>query len=182
MSVYSPKPAPFDPEQLSRYVESELIAIAENLNSSVQRAYGGLFQVAAPVIVASSVGTPIVYDAFDQELPNETESAGVLVSVPDSSLTILTAGVFLLDFSATSIAIPVNAEYIFELTKNGVLGPAGGRVDPSNQSAAATIAFGGIVNYERGDVLQVLITSPSLDDWTAESSQFFVHRVSESFD
>jgi len=181
MPFYSPGPVPLDMKGLPAYLNNEFERISNVLSGAVKLAFGGLFQE-APTFTTVLTPVPIIFDPYDTELPIGSEPQGTIPDLTTGTITILTAGIFQVSFSTTGINIPPNAEYDFVATVNGVPGPAGGAVDPSNQTDRVTIAFSGIVAYVRGDVLAVEVASPSSDDWESANAQFLVTRISDAQD
>ena len=45
-----------------------------------------------------------------------------------------------------------------------------------------TAIITGLVTVAKGDVVTVLASSSTSNDWTSSESQFFIYRVSDSFD
>ena len=181
MPRYAPGPVPLDLRGLPAYLNNEFERISNVLNDAVKLAFGGLFQAAGNFVTAL---TPvfIIFDPYDTQLPIGAEPQGTLPDVSTGEITILTAGIYDVSFSTTGINLPPNAEYEFVATRNGVQGPAGGTVDPSNQTDRITISFAGIVQYSRGDVVAVEVASPTSDDWESVNGQFVVFRISDAQD
>ncbi len=181
MPRYSPGPVPQDPTGLPSYLNGEFERIADVLNGGVKLSFGGLFQ-SAPSVITPLTPVPVIFNPYDVELPFGSEPQGIEPNLLTGELTVLTAGIYSIMFSSTGINVPVNAEYDFAATNNGVAGPAGGSVDPSNQTDRITMAFGAIVAFERGDIIAITAASPSSNAWESANSQFLAFRISDSSD
>ena len=181
MPQYSPGPVPQDVSGIPSFLNGEFERIADVLNGAVKLSFGGLFQ-AAPSVITPLGLVPVIFNPYDSQLPFGAEPQGTDPNLATGEITILTGGIYAITFASTGINIAVNAEYDFSATLNGVAGPAGGSVDPSNQTDRITMAFGGIVNYVRGDVIAVVASSPTSNAWESTNSQFLCFRISDSTD
>ena len=180
MPLYSPGPVPLDPAQLQLYLQTELTRIADILSGAVERAYGGLIQTTPSVIVPL---TPVLapFDVWDAITPIISLPEGVEADPTNGSLTILTPGVYIGFLFTTSAVLPINAQYEFRFARNGVPQDANTQIDPSNQTDRITAEIYGIVTFAKGDVVTVLASSATSDDWTSSESQLFTFRVSDRF-
>ena len=115
-------------------------------------------------------------------MTGDAEPQGTDPDIATGTITILTGGIYSVEFTTTNTAVPNNAEYDMYLTRNGIAGPVGGEVEPGNQAERLTLTFGGIVQYFRGDVVAVEALSTSGDDWLSSYAQFMVYRISDSND
>lgn len=181
MPQYAPGPVPQDVRGMPAFLNNEFERIANVLNGAVKLSYGGLFQAASPVNQVLGVA-PVTFNTFDTLLPGLAEPQGTLPEIATGEITILTGGIYAVNFTTTNSAVPINSAYEFVLARNGVAGPVGGSVDPSNQTDFITLTFGGIVRYDRGDVASVLADSATSDDWLSQYAQFMVYRISDSSD
>ena len=181
MSLYVPNPTPTGGDAvLANYLATELNNIAFSLNEKPDIAFGGLNLIAGPV--TQQIGlVAVVYDAFDAERP--TRPSGVTPDATADTLTVLTAGVYLVQFIANLINLPINATFVFELFLNGVGTGFEVGVDPSNQTAQQFLIGGGFVDLIRGDVLDIRVIADQ-DFRTLETStvSFFTTRQSASSD
>ena len=181
MPQYSPGPVPQDPRGLPSFLDNEFERISNVLNGAVKLSFGGLFQAASSVLTPLTPA-PIIFNPYDQRLPIGGEPQGTDPDLATGEVTILTGGIYSSLFSTTGINVPLNSEFLFTATRNGVAGPADGEVDPSNQTDRVTITFAGIVQYQRGDVIAVEASSLTSDTWESSNAQFLCFRVSDSQD
>ena len=181
MPNYVPGPVPLDPLALSQYLQAELQRVSDFLAGAVSRSYGGLVQSPGDVVTLLTP-VPALFDPWDLVTPAISLPAGVEADAAAGTLTFLTAGVYAGYFFTTSSLLPVNAQYEFRFARNGVAQDANTVIDPSNQTDRMTAIITGLVTVAKGDVVTVLASSSTSDDWTSSESQFFIYRVSDSFD
>ena len=179
---YAPEPVPNieGNEQLRQWLTSEFEKIQSAVNLKPDIAFGGLNLVGGNT--TQQVGlTPVLYVAFDNVAPNRP--VNVLPNATTDGLTVLTAGVYLIQFVANLVNLPVNGQFIFELFINGVGTTLQVAVDPSNQTSQMFMIGSGLLDAARGDLLQVFVSS-DLDFRTLETQtcSFYSIRVSASFD
>ena len=180
MPRYVPEPVPEiadDAQELRRYLFQELDRISESVNQKVDRAYGGIFQTAALVIISPLTPAPVLFNPFDIVTPERPD--GVLGAPTLGSLAVLSGGAFQMSFSASVVNIPPNAEYGFLLAVNGVSTGLGGEIAPSNQTDNVLIGINLLVNAQKGDIFTMLINSDTSTDAQIEGAEFSLARVSE---
>ena len=177
---YSPEPVPDfedDTQELRRYLFQELDRISEAVNQKTDRAYAGIFQGAATIIISPLTPVQILFDVFSEVTPEQPD--GVEGIPADGSLTVLSGGAFNMSFSVSIGNIPPNAEYEFELAVNGVGTGRGGEVEPSNQTDAVLVGVSILINAQKGDIFTILISSATSSDAEIDGSEFSMSRVSE---
>lgn len=179
MGRYIPEPTPVgtDVTELQRYIGQELQRIADSVNIKVDRAYGGIFQTTALVIISPLTAAPVLFDVFDIVTPERPD--GVEGLPAQGSLIVLSGGAYQMAFSTSVVNIPVNATYGFLLAKNGVSTGLGGEINPSNQTSNVLIGVNILVNAQKGDVFTMLINSDTNDDAEITGAEFSMTRVSE---
>ena len=174
MSNYDPSPVPNNPADLKRYLDDELARIAIALNGAVMVAFGGM--VSEDVATVPLTTTPVPLLVFDKFEPQRR--IGVEPDITAATLTVLDGGVYQTLFVGTISAIPTGVQVFIEFTINGIQARTI-LVDPSNQTAASSVAFGSLARVNRGDVLAVVAyinsgaASPNFEDCS-----LFVTRVS----
>ena len=179
MPRYTPEPVPLsdEPAPFRRYIDQELTRIAEALNVKVDRAYGGIFQTTATVIISPLDVNPVLFDPFDTVTPERPD--GVLGIPSLGTLAVLSGGAYQMSFSTSVVNIPPNAEYGFLLAKNGVSTGLGGEIAPSNQTDNVLLGVNILVNTLKGDIFTMLINSSTNTDAEIEGAEFSMNRVSE---
>ena len=181
MPNYIPGPVPLEQKDIAVYIQGELQRISNTLAKAVKHAFGGMVQTGAPVVVPLTPAF-ITLNVWDTETPILSEPDGIEVDVTTGEMTVLTAGVFAIFFSSTNPALPVNADYEFSATADGVQTPAKASIDPSNQTDAFTASIQGIAQLDKGVVVTIEIASSTSDDWTSNASEFFIFRISDTVD
>lgn len=179
MPRYVPEPIPLseEPDALRRYIDVELHRLSEAVNLKVDRAYGGIFQTTALVIISPLTSTPVLFDPFDLVTPERPD--GVLGAPSLGSLAVLSGGAYQMSFSTSVVSIPPNAEYGFLLALNGVSTGLGGEIAPSNQTDNVLLGVNILVNALKGDIFTMLINSSTNTDAEIEGAEFSMNRVSE---
>ena len=174
MPLYQPSTVPNNPADLKRFLDDELFRIAKSINGSVKSGFGGM--VSEGVQDVPLTAAPIPLSVFDEFVPQRR--GGVAPDVTDSTLTALDAGHYHASFVATLSNIGQGVIVFIEFTVNG--GQARTiKVDPSNQTAATSVAFSSLVRLERGDVLQCLAyLNSGSHNITFEDVSMFLARVS----
>ena len=183
MPRYVPEPVPSFSEdtrakqELRRYLIQELDRISEAVNQKVDRAYGGIFQTTALVVISPLTSAPVLFDPFDVVTPERPD--GVLGLPAAGSIAVLSGGAYMMAFSTSVVNILPNAEYGFLLAKNGVSTGLGGEINPSNQTTNVLLGVNILVNAQKGDIFTMLINSASNDDASITGAEFSMSRVSE---
>ena len=180
MPRYVPDPIPDledETQEFRRYIAQELNRLSEAVNVKVDRAYGGIFQSTALVIISPLTPAPVLFDPFDVVTPERPD--GVLGIPAGGTLAVLSGGAYMMSFSTSVVNIPPNAEYGFLLAKNGVSTGLGGEIAPSNQTDNVLIGVNILVNAQKGDVFTMLINSDTNTDAVIEGAEFSMNRVSE---
>ncbi len=178
---YEPGAVPSLPEAQQTFLQNELQRIADAINAKPDRSFGGLLQQTGPTPIPLTP-TPIIFNPYDSVIPLVGAPDNVEGNLATGELTVLTGGVYVVQFFSLDDSVANNTSYNFTPTVNGVPTSVTAGIDPSNQTSRVPVSLASIAELAKGDVVAIEADSPSSRTWDAVGSRFILFRVSDSFD